>query len=132
MCLLKKLPPAVPLTDRADIAIHKDRNTVEIDATDVRVYKVSTGSMKPLLGKGTYAFFTIRVNIDDLVTGQDLVFEDDEVYPLGTWVLHRIIEIGQDEDGWWCRTRGLNNSRPDKGKRREHEVRGRFIGMWNG
>jgi signal peptidase I len=133
MCFKKKLPPAVPRASEGDFKILGDEDKLLIsNAKNLRIYRVTTKSMKPLLAIGSYGIITQDVDVDKLVVGNDLVFEDDEVTAKGIWVLHRIIEVGSDELGWKCRTQGLNNNRPDKGWRRENEIKGRLIGAWSG
>jgi len=134
MCFMSnKLPPAAIDGERENLTIDEANNSVTIlNAPNIRIYKVSTGSMKPLLAIGSFGIFTQNVNTNDLCVGHDLVFEDEEVYMKGVYVLHRIIEVGWDAEGWKCRTQGLNNSKPDKGWRRPSEIRGRLIGVYNG
>jgi hypothetical protein len=42
---------------------------------------------------------------------------------LGFSIVHRVIEIGNDEDGWYAITKGDNNPTPDPWKIRFEWVR---------
>jgi hypothetical protein len=44
-------------------------------------------------------------------------------------VIHSIIETGVDNDGWYCRTQGLNIYRPDPEKIRLNEVKWFVVGV---
>jgi signal peptidase I len=44
-------------------------------------------------------------------------------------IIHRVIEIGHDEEGWYARTKGDNNIRADPEKVRFSDVRGLVVGV---
>lgn len=44
-------------------------------------------------------------------------------------IIHRVTEIGHDDQGWYARTKGDNNIRPDPGKVRFDDVLGLVVGV---
>jgi hypothetical protein len=68
----------------------------------------ATGSMLPVLGPGANALQEIPKSADEIQIG-DIVS-----YKIGSKVIiHRIIETGSDESGWYAITKGDNNAEPD-------------------
>ncbi len=64
--------------------------------------------------------------IQELVTTQDQIHVGDIISyeaPLGFSIVHRVIEIGSDEDGWYAIVKGDNNPTPDPWKVRFDWVR---------
>ena len=56
---------------------------------------------------------------------------------VGTWVwregqvrvVHQITEVGVDENGWWCKTAGLNTGYTDPYKARQSDIKYVGIGL---
>lgn len=78
-----------------------------------------TKSMDPVLGKGAYGIHIVPEEPSDITRG-DIVAYNSE-YAEGT-IIHRIIEIGEDEEGTYYKLRGDNNPEPDPGKVRFEQI----------
>ena len=79
-----------------------------------------SNSMEPLVDIGHIAVLSQDPKyLDALNVGDIIIWEksDDEL------IIHSIIDINQDESGWYCRTQGLNNSYPDEKKIRKEKVK---------
>jgi hypothetical protein len=57
--------------------------------------------------------------LDDLNVGDVIIWERSD----GESIIHSIIEINQDVDGWYCRTQGLSIPQPDQEKIRKDKVK---------
>ncbi len=71
-----------------------------------------TNSMDPVFDQGSHL-------IQVFPTSQSQIHEGDIISynaPLGFSIVHRVIEIGNDEDGWYAITKGDNNPGPDPWK----------------
>ena len=85
-----------------------------------------THSMEPTLWKGAY---TIEMKIDDansLKEGDIISFKSNS----GSNIIHRIIKIDNDENGWYAQTKGDNNKRIDQELVRENQLIGVVVGVF--
>jgi len=90
----------------------------------------NTHSMEPTLWKGAYTIEleignkNLQVKKDDLKIGDIISFKSKS----GSNIIHRIVKIGNDENGWYAQTKGDNNKRFDTELVRENQL----IGVVNG
>ena len=85
-----------------------------------------TNSMEPVIDHGHLALITDKPRKEYLVVGDILLFY--RRLDNSPRVLHRIIEIGDDEEGWYCITRGDNTVWID-GKIRYKDILGICVGV---
>jgi signal peptidase len=84
---------------------------------------IATGSMEPMIKPGDVILVKkvdrndVKVSINDVIQ-----FDRDNIL-----ISHRIIEIGEDEEGTYYTTKGDNNSTADSRKVKPQEVRGKII-----
>jgi hypothetical protein len=91
----------------------------------IRVYKDNlvlaqfndTNSMDPLIDKGAHAIQMPVNNSDEISVGDIVAYQDGEEI-----VLHRIVEIDEDEQGWYAMFKGDNNSFADPSKVRFEQI----------
>ncbi len=100
------------------IDIFKDRVVITLDNPQWAVF-TDTNSMDPVIDANAHAIEIIPQSPDQINLG-DIVSYDSE-YVDGA-VIHRVIEVGEDEDGWYIRTKGDNNSLEDPGKIRFEQI----------
>lgn len=107
------------------ILVYDDR--VVIDLKQVRWATFSdTNSMDPVIDQGANALEIIpqdpaEVTVGDIVSYTSLFTEGI--------IIHRVIEIGEDELGWYFRAKGDNLVAPDPGKIRFDQVKGIVVGI---
>lgn len=77
----------------------------------------NTGSMKPTLTYGMAVYLEPVKDVSILKAGDIIYYKYRELN-----ILHRIVEIGSDECGWFCQTKGDNSSIVDNNKVRESDV----------
>lgn len=68
-----------------------------------------TNSMDGLLDIGLWPYMTKDFTIDDLTTGDVIIYTKGG----NEQIMHQIVFIGEDKEGWFCICRGLNNFFPD-------------------
>jgi len=80
----------------------------------------SSNSMEPLVDIGHIVVLSQDPKyLDDLNVGDIIIWERSD----GESIIHSIIEISQDGDGWYCITKGLNNPTPDNERIRKDKVK---------
>jgi|ETNvirnome_2_300_1030623.scaffolds.fasta_scaffold00052_18 hypothetical protein len=113
-------------------------NAIDIDRFRVSLgddYEVKLGnhtnSMEPLIDKGHRLLIRNTVNVHKLMVGDIILF--DRILDNQPFVLHRIVEIGKDKQGWYCITRGdnlvFNDQLNGKFTRAEH-IHGKLVGIF--
>lgn len=102
--------------------IHVERNKFWVEAP--RGYELQwniladTNSMDPLMDETTNAIQIVPKSPKDVHVGDIISYETE----FGI-IVHRVVEIGQDEQGWYAITKGDNVPVPDPAKVRFENVR---------
>ncbi len=90
----------------------------------------ATGSMRPLLDKGSLGIYIDLEEAGDLSIGDIISFKLPTRYiGFDRPVVHRIIGIGEDEEGVYYTTKGDNLLFADPFKVREEHIQGVLIGV---
>lgn len=77
-----------------------------------------SNSMDGVLDDGHNGLEFVPESIDDIHLGDIIAFRHDD-----RLIVHRIIEIGNDQNGWYAITKGDNNAQADPGKRRFNDIK---------
>lgn len=93
-----------------------------------------SNSMEPLIDEGHQVLISRSPTlIDAIIVGDIIIYRDPKRQAPYDKVIHSVIEIGEDTEGWYCRCRGLNNNHPDEGKIRKSQVEWVAVGViWTG
>jgi hypothetical protein len=83
-----------------------------------------SGSMLPLLYQDTIVLEKAPPDTADIFLGDIIIFEAE-----GNRIIHRVIKIGWDDQGWFAVTRGDNNPKDDPYRVRFEQVRGVVVGI---
>ena len=84
----------------------------------------NSNSMDPILDETANSIEIIPETKDDIHVGDIVAFS------YGTsLIVHRIIEIGYDEQGWYAITAGDNSDKQDSGKRRFSDIKYVTVGI---
>ncbi len=78
-----------------------------------------TNSMDPVFDTGSHLIQLIPTSSEQIKVGDIVSYSS----PLGFSIVHRVIEVGNDEDGWYAILKGDNNPKPDPWKVRFDWVR---------
>ena len=106
--------------------IHVYYKSVEFDCENCQWANFAdTNSMDPVLDYGHNAIEIIPQRTSDIRVG-DIVSYDAGVY--GT-IIHRVIQIGNDEKGWYTIFKGDNNSEADPFKVRFNQIKRKVVAI---
>lgn len=101
--------------------IHVFSNKVVINLDDPEWAKFTdTNSMDPVIDEGANAIQIVPDKPEQVQVGDIISFSTK--YEPGV-IIHRVIETGNDEQGWYAVTKGDNNAYRDPGKRRFSDVK---------
>lgn len=89
------------------IAVFSDKAIISVQGLKWANFS-STGSMLPVLGSGAHAIQVAPRNAYDVKAGDIISYNLDNKI-----IIHRVIETGEDEFGWYAITQGDNNPEPD-------------------
>ena len=107
------------------IDVRGDGIAISLSGKDLRWTKyTNTNSMLPLLDEGYNGLEFVPESRDEIHVGDVISF-----FYKGENYVHRVIEIGTDEHGWYAITKGDSNKFIDDGKRRFEDVKGVLIGV---
>lgn len=78
-----------------------------------------TGSMLPAMGVGSHVIGIVPKQPSDIIVGDIVSFTSED----GQLLIHRVIETGVDENGWYAITRGDSNPANDPEKLRFDKIK---------
>lgn len=100
--------------------IHVLNNRVIIDIEDPEwAAFTDTNSMDPVFDYGTNAIEIVPKSHDEIHVGDIVSYRSD--YADGV-IIHRVIKIDEDQDGWYAILKGDNNDKQDPGKVRFDQI----------
>jgi hypothetical protein len=79
-----------------------------------------TNSMDPVIDENANAIQIVPKDISQIHVGDIVSYKSD--YADGT-IIHRVMEIGYDDMGWYCLMKGDNNNGMDPGKIRFSQIK---------
>lgn len=103
----------------SQIHVYDNRVVIDIPNMEWATY-TDTLSMDPVLDQGANGLEIIPKSPAELEVGDIVAYESAYVHGI---IVHRIIKIGTDNQGWYAITRGDNNDSPDPGKIRFEQVK---------
>jgi hypothetical protein len=99
-----------------DLAVYRNQVLINMNGPFFANFE-DTGSMEPLLNSNSKAIQIKPLNENELEVGDIISFNVSNQL-----IIHRIVEIGEDELGWFVITKGDNNLRPDPFKVRFNQI----------
>ena len=103
----------------SDIQVFDDKVILNLDNPQWARF-TDTNSMDPVLDAESNAIEIIPKSPEDINVGDIISYQTKKMS--GT-IIHRVIEIGEDDDGWYARTKGDNNPTADPSKIRFSDVK---------
>lgn len=107
----------------SDLAILSDKAVIEKENLHWAEIK-DTHSMEPVLNAGSISLELPPVAPCDIKVGDIISFEQEDKV-----IIHRVVLIGEDTEGWFAATKGDNNPEPDPYKVRFEQVQGIVVGI---
>lgn len=101
------------------IQVEGDKVTINIKNAQWAKF-TDTNSMDPVIDKGANAIQIIPTDSSQIHIGDIVSYESE--YTDGV-IIHRIVEIGYDEDGWYSYLKGDNNPKNDPGRVRFSQIK---------
>lgn len=118
---LEKASPSDWISEN-QIEIKHDMIIIRVENAKISRY-ADTNSMDPVIDRGSNGIEIIAESPEQINIGDIITYEKN-----GNLIVHRVIQIGNDEKGWYCITKGDNNVSSD-GKIRFEDIRYITIGI---
>ncbi|MBS3093438.1 signal peptidase I [Candidatus Pacearchaeota archaeon] len=106
----------------SNIKIYNDRVIIYVNDASLSSY-ASTGSMRPVLDEGSNGIRIKPQTEDEIQEGDIVTFRRNNLL-----IVHRVVEKGTDEEGFYFIAQGDNNSIAD-GKIRFNDIEWKTIGV---
>jgi len=110
---------------KEDIKVYNDRVIIYVNKAFTAGFEDSK-SMYPFINKDVFALEIRPENKTELKVG-DIVGYESKTF--NTTIIHRIVEIEEDESGWYVVTKGDNNPASDPDKVRFENIQGVLVGL---
>ena len=107
------------------IHVYADRIVIDLKNANWAEF-TDTNSMDPIFDKGANSFEITPESEEDIHIGDIISYKS--AYADGL-IVHRVIDIGVDEKGWYCIMKGDNLKEQDPGKIRFNQIHGVLIGI---
>ena len=107
------------------ISVEKDRVVIYVPNAQWSKF-TDTNSMDPVIDEGANALQIVPTDSGQIHVGDIISYESD--YSDGI-IIHRVAEIGHDENGWYSIMKGDNNPGNDPGKIRFSQIRRIVFGI---
>jgi len=104
------------IVDEQNIRVYSDRIVIYVENASVSRY-AGTKSMDPLLDSTANGIEIPVTSKEQIHVGDIVAYEDGE-----SLIVHRVTKIGEDEQGWFCVTKG-DNAPTDDGKIRFSQIK---------
>jgi len=114
----ERLSPQDRISEK-QIHVYDDSVIIEIDEPEWSTF-TDTNSMDPLLDKGANAIHIVPKHEDEVDIGDIVAY--DSAYTEGT-IIHRVVEVGYDNQGKYFIMKGDNNPGNDPGKVRFSQIK---------
>ncbi|MFT4344034.1 MAG: signal peptidase I [Candidatus Woesearchaeota archaeon] len=121
---IDRLSPS-DIISQEQIRVYSDRVVIYIDNPRWATF-TDTKSMDPVIDSGAFALQIVPERPEQIHEGDIISFRTP--YADGV-IIHRVIETGVDEFGWYARTKGDNNPAPDPGKVRFESITKQLFGI---
>ncbi|MFH0978709.1 MAG: hypothetical protein V1837_05390 [Candidatus Woesearchaeota archaeon] len=115
----KELPDPFDRIKEEKIHVYPDRVVIDLPNAEWASF-TDTNSMDPVIDLGSNAIELVPNSPDDVHVGDIVSYQSK--YASGT-IIHRVIEIGSDKSGWYCRMKGDNVDTIDPGLIRFDQIR---------
>lgn len=103
---------------QGQIHVYDDKVIIDIDDPQWAIF-TDTNSMDPVIDAGAHAIEVVPTSPDQIHVGDIVSYKSE--FADGT-VIHRIVETGEDSQGWYCKAKGDNNAFEDPGKIRFGQI----------
>ena len=121
----EELPSPYDHIKEHQIKVFPNKVIIELKNAEWATF-TDTNSMDPVIDYGANAIEIVPKSPEDIHVGDIVSYESK--FARGT-IIHRVVEIGYDDKGWYCRMKGDNLSTVDPGKIRFEQIRRIVVGI---
>ncbi len=121
--LIVDVPSPANRISEDQIKVYEDRVVLEINGVQWASF-TDTNSMDPVIDTGANALQLVPKSPQDIILGDIISYQTDKGV-----IIHRVVEIGQDNQGWYAITQGDNIAQKDPQKVRFGQVKRVLIGI---
>ncbi len=107
------------------IHVYEDRIIIDVKDAEWAEF-TDTNSMDPFLDVSSNSIELKPEHENNLSIGDIISYRSKYANGL---IIHRIIEISEDDQGWYAVVKGDNNPQPDPGKIRFEQIEGVLVGI---
>jgi len=104
-----------------EIHVYPNKVVIDVDQPILAAF-ADTNSMDPVFDAQHNAIEVVPTRTSDIQVGDIVSYKTD----YGS-IIHRIKEIGQDQDGWYAIFQGDNNPVPDPGRIRFNQIQRKVV-----
>ena len=115
----EELPSPCNRVSEDQIFVYKDRIVIDFANAEWATF-TDTNSMDPVIDSGANAIEYVPKTAEEICVGDIASYESK--YADGI-LIHRVVETGYDNDGWYAIMKGDNNSYRDPGKIRFDQIK---------
>lgn len=108
------------------IVIYEDRIVIFVENAKMSRY-ANTNSMDPVLDQGANGLQIVPDSPNNIQIGDIITYEAE--WAGNKLIVHRVIKIGQDDEGWYAVAKGDNSTFTDPGKIRFDQIKYLLIGV---
>ncbi len=120
----ERLSPYNHVSER-QITVEGDKVVISLEGEQVGWSRYTdSNSMDQTLDEGHNGIEITPKTPSQIHPGDIVAFRYD-----GNLVVHRVVEVGTDEAGWYARTKGDNNRQADPSKRRFEDIERLTVGI---
>lgn len=101
------------------IHVYTDRVVIDLENPQWASF-TDTNSMDPVIDSESHAIEVVPSSPEEIQVGDIISYRSE--YVEGT-IIHRVVDIGEDENGWYAKAKGDNNPFEDPGKIRFTQIR---------
>ena len=103
----------------SQIHVYDDKVVINLQNAEWASF-TDTNSMDPVFDYGSNAIEIIPQSTEQIHLG-DIISYQSKYSDLP--IIHRVVNIGEDSNGWYCKVKGDNNNTPDLEKIRFNQVK---------
>ncbi len=108
--------------------VHVYDSQVVVDLENAtKVVFTDTNSMEPLLDAGKTGLEIALAEQADVHVGDIVSYNSGSA---GAVIIHEVVAVGSDDEGWYAVTKGYNAGKADPEKVRFHQIRGVLVALF--
>lgn len=119
---LDSIPFCESRVNNSEIEVMPDKIIININNISIGKF-ANTTSMSPLITEDSKGIVIEPKSENEIKKGDIIIYEQNSIL-----IVHRVIETGYDNEGWYCITKGDNTQQAD-GKIRFNQIKSILIGI---